>query len=73
MEIKGAFVHGHVNQSVSLSLAELLHEFPRVELAAVNRCSGNSRGFLAPRLSGTNGPTAPWAMLCGPAYACATC
>jgi hypothetical protein len=39
-----------------LSLTDLLHDFPRVELAAVNQCSGNSRGFYQPRV-----PGAQWA------------
>jgi len=41
-----------VNQTLSLSLPDLLHGFPRFELAAVNQCSGNSRGFFAPRVPG---------------------
>jgi DMSO/TMAO reductase YedYZ molybdopterin-dependent catalytic subunit len=45
-------VRGNVNQKLSLSLTELLKDFPRVELAAVNQCSGNSRGFFQPRLPG---------------------
>jgi DMSO/TMAO reductase YedYZ molybdopterin-dependent catalytic subunit len=45
-------VHGHVNQTLSLSLKDLLDGFPRVDLAAVNQCSGNSRGFFEPRVSG---------------------
>ena len=45
-------VHGHVNQTLSLSLKDLLDRFPRVDLAAVNQCSGNSRGFFEPRVSG---------------------
>jgi DMSO/TMAO reductase YedYZ molybdopterin-dependent catalytic subunit len=44
-------VHGHVNQTVSLSLQDIL-AMPQVELAAVNQCSGNSRGFFAPRVPG---------------------
>src|SRR6478735_10216423 len=45
-------VHGHVNQTLSLSLKQLIQEVPRVELAAVNQCSGNSRGFFHPRVPG---------------------
>ncbi len=45
-------VRGHVNQTLALSLRDILHEFPRVELAAVNQCSGNSRGFFQPRVAG---------------------
>src|SRR5712664_2631307 len=41
-------VRGHVNQVLSLSVGDLL-KMPRVELAAVNQCSGNSRGFFSPR------------------------
>ncbi len=44
-------VHGHVNQTSSLSLAEVL-AMPRVELPAVNQCSGNSRGLFQPRVAG---------------------
>ena len=49
-------VHGHVQQTLSLTLDDLLHGLPRVELAAVNECSGNSRGFFMPRV-----PGAQWA------------
>jgi DMSO/TMAO reductase YedYZ molybdopterin-dependent catalytic subunit len=44
-------VRGHVNTPLSLSLADVL-AMPRVELAAVNQCSGNSRGFFQPRVAG---------------------
>src|SRR6516165_6188314 len=44
-------VRGHVNQVVSLSLADLL-AMPRVEIVAICQCSGNSRGFFQPRVSG---------------------
>ena len=44
-------VRGNVGRSLSLSLAELL-AMPRVELAAVNQCSGNSRGLFQPRVPG---------------------
>jgi DMSO/TMAO reductase YedYZ molybdopterin-dependent catalytic subunit len=44
-------VHGNVNQPVSLSLKEIMG-LPQVELAAVNQCSGNSRGFFQPRVAG---------------------
>src|ERR1700757_4904076 len=44
-------VHGHVNRTVSLSLDELL-ALPQMELAAVNQCSGNSRDYFQPRVSG---------------------
>jgi DMSO/TMAO reductase YedYZ molybdopterin-dependent catalytic subunit len=45
-------VHGHVNQPLSLSLKDILHGLPGVQLAAVNQCSGNSRGFFEPRVTG---------------------
>jgi DMSO/TMAO reductase YedYZ molybdopterin-dependent catalytic subunit len=45
-------VRGHVNQSLSLSLNDILHSLPSVQLPAVNQCSGNSRGFFQPRVSG---------------------
>jgi len=44
-------VRGHVNNPLSLSMADLL-KMPRVELAAVNQCSGNSRGYFQPRVAG---------------------
>jgi DMSO/TMAO reductase YedYZ molybdopterin-dependent catalytic subunit len=44
-------VHGHVNQPLSLSLADLLG-MPRVEVAAICQCSGNSRGYFQPRVAG---------------------
>jgi DMSO/TMAO reductase YedYZ molybdopterin-dependent catalytic subunit len=44
-------VRGEVAKPLSLSLSELL-ALPRVELAAVNQCSGNSRGFFQPRVAG---------------------
>jgi DMSO/TMAO reductase YedYZ molybdopterin-dependent catalytic subunit len=45
-------VRGHVNQTVSLSLNDIVHGLPSVQLPAVNQCSGNSRGFFQPRVSG---------------------
>jgi DMSO/TMAO reductase YedYZ molybdopterin-dependent catalytic subunit len=45
-------VRGHVNQTLSLSLNDILHGLPSVQLSAVNQCSGNSRGFFEPRVSG---------------------
>ncbi len=56
IDVKGfrLTVHGHVNhvnRTVSLSLDELL-ALPQMELAAVNQCSGNSRGYFQPRVSG---------------------
>src|ERR1700761_5357903 len=44
-------VRGHVNAPLKLSIDDLLN-MPRVELAAVNQCSGNSRGFYQPRVAG---------------------
>jgi DMSO/TMAO reductase YedYZ molybdopterin-dependent catalytic subunit len=45
-------VRGHVRQPISLTLPDLLHDFPPFEIAAVNQCSGNSRGFFSPRVTG---------------------
>ena len=45
-------VRGHVNQNLSLSLTDILHSFPRVEIAAVNQCAGNSRIYAQPRVAG---------------------
>ena len=44
-------VHGAVDREISLSLSDLTGLKP-VEIAAVNQCSGNSRGFFAPRVPG---------------------
>jgi DMSO/TMAO reductase YedYZ molybdopterin-dependent catalytic subunit len=45
-------VRGHVKQSISFTLDELVRNFEPIEYAAVNQCSGNSRGFFAPRVAG---------------------
>jgi DMSO/TMAO reductase YedYZ molybdopterin-dependent catalytic subunit len=45
-------VRGHVNQTLSRSLNDILHGLPSVQLSAVNQCSGNSRGFFQPRVTG---------------------
>jgi DMSO/TMAO reductase YedYZ molybdopterin-dependent catalytic subunit len=44
-------VTGHVNKPLSISLQQLMR-LPRVEMAAVNQCSGNSRGLFQPRVPG---------------------
>lgn len=48
-------VRGHVETALSLSL-DALANMPRFEIAAVNQCSGNSRGLFVPRV-----PGAQWA------------
>ncbi|MEX3978269.1 molybdopterin-dependent oxidoreductase [Paraburkholderia sp. EG287A] len=45
-------VHGAVRREVVIGLADLSKDFERVELAAVNQCAGNSRGFFTPRVAG---------------------
>src|SRR6185503_15714666 len=40
------------NRALELSLAELQRDFERVQLAAINQCSGNRRGLFAPRAGG---------------------
>jgi len=45
-------VRGHVTRELSLSLDDLINGLPRVELVAVNQCSGNSRGQFLPRVPG---------------------
>src|SRR6201996_2067447 len=45
-------VRGQVGRPLSLSLRELVSEFPAFEIAAVNQCSGNSRGLFTPRGAG---------------------
>jgi DMSO/TMAO reductase YedYZ molybdopterin-dependent catalytic subunit len=44
-------VHGHVSHELSLSVDDII-ALPQVELAAVNQCSGNSRGDFLPRVPG---------------------
>lgn len=44
-------VSGHVDKPISISLDRLL-SLPRIEYAAVNQCSGNSRGLFVPRVPG---------------------
>ncbi|WP_267358098.1 MULTISPECIES: molybdopterin-dependent oxidoreductase [unclassified Methylobacterium] len=48
-------VRGHVDRALSLSL-DAIAQLPRFEIAAVNQCSGNSRGLFEPRV-----PGAQWA------------
>ncbi|MFD1488329.1 molybdopterin-dependent oxidoreductase [Ancylobacter vacuolatus] len=45
-------VTGNVATPLSLSLQELKDNFPVREIVAVNQCSGNSRGFVEPRVAG---------------------
>ena len=45
-------IHGHVSQPLALSLRDLRRDFPPFEIAAVNQCSGNSRGLFSPRVAG---------------------
>jgi DMSO/TMAO reductase YedYZ molybdopterin-dependent catalytic subunit len=49
-------VRGHVSRPLSLTLDTLVRDFEPVEVAAVNQCSGNSRGYYTPRV-----PGAQWA------------
>jgi DMSO/TMAO reductase YedYZ molybdopterin-dependent catalytic subunit len=44
-------IHGAVEREISLSLSDLT-SLKKVEIAAVNQCSGNSRGFFEPRVPG---------------------
>lgn len=45
-------IGGHVGTPLELSLATLKRDFPVHEITAVNQCSGNSRGFVEPRVGG---------------------
>jgi DMSO/TMAO reductase YedYZ molybdopterin-dependent catalytic subunit len=50
-------ISGAVQQPLALSIRDLL-QMPRVELAAVNQCAGNSRSLFSPQVPGaqwTNG------------------
>jgi DMSO/TMAO reductase YedYZ molybdopterin-dependent catalytic subunit len=44
-------VKGNVDKPLKLSIADV-KKMPAVELVAVNQCSGNSRGFVEPRVAG---------------------
>ena len=46
-------VRGHVNQTLKLSINDILHGFPRVDVVAVSQCAGNSRIFMQPRVAGS--------------------
>jgi DMSO/TMAO reductase YedYZ molybdopterin-dependent catalytic subunit len=41
-----------VDKPFRLSMTDLRHGFEPVDLVAVNQCSGNSRGFFTPRVTG---------------------
>src|SRR3954462_1812178 len=43
---------GNVKTPTRFSVADLKSKFDPVEVVAVNQCSGNSRGFFNPRVSG---------------------
>lgn len=45
-------ITGHIDNTLSLSLAELKALAKPVEVIAVNQCSGNSRGYSSPRVFG---------------------
>ena len=45
-------VGGQVNKSLQLSINDLKTKFAQTELVAVNHCTGNSRGFVNPRVTG---------------------
>jgi len=45
-------IGGRIRQPLTLTLEELVRDFPPFEIAAVNQCSGNSRGFYSPRVAG---------------------
>lgn len=45
-------VGGHVGTPLEISLSSLKRDFPVQEIVAVNQCSGNSRGFVEPRVGG---------------------
>ena len=44
-------VKGSVERALKLSLSDI-KALPEVEIVAVNQCSGNSRGFVTPRVAG---------------------
>lgn len=44
-------IKGKVDKPLKLSLADI-KKMPAIEIVAVNQCSGNSRGFVEPRVAG---------------------
>src|SRR5258707_9114952 len=45
-------VRGHVDKELSMTLKDIIDGLPRVELAAVNQCSGNSPSYTEPSVAG---------------------
>jgi DMSO/TMAO reductase YedYZ molybdopterin-dependent catalytic subunit len=45
-------VGGNVARSLSLTLADIMTGFPKVEIVAVDQAAGNSRGLFQPRVPG---------------------
>src|SRR5258707_11435239 len=45
-------VRGLVNETLSLSLKDILQGLPRFDMAAVNQCAGASRIYFDPRVAG---------------------
>ncbi|MDE2268329.1 MAG: molybdopterin-dependent oxidoreductase [Thiomonas sp.] len=45
-------ISGHVDKVLEFTVFDLMKHFKHVELAAVNQCSGNSRGYFQPRVPG---------------------
>lgn len=45
-------IRGHVTRPLEFTLNDLVRDFKSIELAAVNQCSGNSRGLFEPRVAG---------------------
>ncbi len=45
-------IKGNVKSPLKLSVSDLKTQFDQVEIAAVNQCSGNGRGFSNPRVPG---------------------
>jgi DMSO/TMAO reductase YedYZ molybdopterin-dependent catalytic subunit len=45
-------IRGSVQTPLELTLDNLVRQFNPVQMAAVNQCSGNSRGFFKPRIAG---------------------
>lgn len=45
-------VHGAVHREMQIGVADLMKDFEHVQIAAVNQCAGNSRGFFVPRVAG---------------------
>jgi DMSO/TMAO reductase YedYZ molybdopterin-dependent catalytic subunit len=66
-------VRGQVNQTLSLSLKDILQSLPRIDTAAVNQCAGASRIYAVPRVAGAQWANGSMSNASGPACVSRMC